>query len=36
MTLKICKKYAADPYSLLVNDSTLSSDNHLQFRKNIL
>ena len=34
--MKICKKYTADPYSFLVNDTTLSSDNLLIFRKNLL
>ena len=31
--LKICKKCTAEPFSFLVNDDTLSSDNHLRFRK---
>ena len=34
--MKIYKKYAAEPYSFLVNDTTLSSDNPLRFRKIIL
>ena len=33
--LKIFKKYIAKPYSFLVNDTTLSSDNPLRFRKNL-
>ena len=34
--MKIFKKYTAEPYSLLVNDTTLLSDNPLRFRKNLL
>ena len=34
--MKIFKKYTAEPYSFLVNDTTLSSDNSLRFRKNLL
>ena len=34
--IKIYKKYAAKPYSLLVNDIPLPSDNPLIFRKNLL
>ena len=34
--MKIYKKYTAEPYSFLVNDTTLSSDNPLRFRKIIL
>ena len=34
--MKIFKKYAAEPYSFLVNDTTLPSDNPLRFRKNLL
>ena len=34
--MKIYKKYTAEPYSLLVNDTTLASDNPLRFRRNIL
>ena len=33
--IKIHKKYTAEPYSLLVNDATLVSDNPLRFRKNL-
>ena len=32
--IKIYKKYNAEPYSFLVNDTTLPSDNPLRFRKN--
>ena len=31
----IYRKYTAKPYSLLVNDSTLSSNNPLKIRKNL-
>ena len=31
----ICKKCTNKPYSFLVNDTTLSSDDPLQFRKNL-
>ena len=31
-----CKKCTAEPYSFLVNDATLASDNCLRFRKNLL
>ena len=34
--IKIFKKYTAEPYSFLVNDRTLPSDNHLRFPKNLL
>ena len=34
--MKICKKYTAEPYSFLVNDRTLPSDNPLRFRNNLL
>ena len=34
--LKIYKKYTKEPYSFLVNDTTLPSDDTLRFRKNIL
>ena len=34
--MKLYKDYAKEPYSFLVNDTTLSSDNPLQFRKNLL
>ena len=33
--IKIYKKYAAKPYSCLVNDATLALDNPLRFRKNL-
>ena len=33
--LAIYKKYAAKPYSFLVNDSIFASDNSLRFRKNL-
>ena len=32
--MKIYKKCTAEPYSILVNDTTLPSDNPLSFRKN--
>ena len=34
--MKIFKKYTAELYSFLVNDTTLPSDNPLRFRKNLL
>ena len=34
--IKICEKCTAEPYSFLVNDATLLSDNPLRFRKNLL
>ena len=34
--IKIYKKFAAAPYSFLVNDTTLPSDNSLRFRRNLL
>ena len=34
--MKIFKKYTAKPYSFLVNDTTLLSDDPLRFRKNLL
>ena len=34
--MKIHKKYTKEPYSLLVNDTTLPSDDPLRFRKNLL
>ena len=34
--MKILKKYTAEPYSFLVNDTTLPSDDPLRFRKNLL
>ena len=33
--IKIYKKYTAESYSFLVNDSTLPSNNPLRFRKNL-
>ena len=33
---EIYKKCTAKPYSFLVIDKTLPSDNHLRFRKNLL
>ena len=33
--IKIYKKYTAEPYSFLINDAALASDNPLRFRKNI-
>ena len=34
--IKIYKKYTKEPYFLLVNDTTLLSDDPLRFRKNLL
>ena len=34
--MKIYKKCTAEPYSFLVNDTTLPSDDPLRFRKNLL
>ena len=34
--MNIYKKYTKEPYSFLVNDTTLPSDNPLRFRKNLL
>ena len=34
--MKIYKKYTAEPYSFVVNDTTLPSDDPLRFRKNLL
>ena len=34
--IQIYKKCTAEPYSFLVNDTTLPSDNPLRFRKNLL
>ena len=34
--MKIYKKSTAEPYSFLVNDTTLSRDDRLRFRKNLL
>ena len=33
---KIYKKCTVEPYSFLINDATLASDNPLRFRKNFL
>ena len=33
--INICKKYTAEPYSFLVNDATLASDDPLRFRKSL-
>ena len=33
--IRIYKKCTAKPYSFLVNDDTLASDNPLRFRKNL-
>ena len=34
--MNIYKKYTEEPYSFLVNDTTLPSDDPLRFRKNLL
>ena len=34
--IKIYKKCTAEPYSFLVNDTTLPSDDPLRFRRNLL
>ena len=34
--IKIYKNCTAEPYSFLVNDATLPSDDPLRFRKNLL
>ena len=34
--MKIYTKCTAEPYSFLVNDTILTSDNPLRFRKNLL
>ena len=34
--LKLFQDYRKEPYSFLMNDTTLSSDNPLRFRKNLL
>ena len=34
--MKLYKDYTKEPYSFLVNDTTLLSDNQLRFRKNLL
>ena len=33
--MKLCKDYTKEPYSFLVRDTILSSDNPLPFRKNL-
>ena len=33
--IEIYKKYTAEPYSFLVDDKTVSSNNPLRFRKNL-
>ena len=35
-SMKLYKDYTKEPYSFLVNDTTLSSDNPLRLRKNLL
>ena len=32
--MKICKKFTAEPNHFFVNDTILTSDNPLRFRKN--
>ena len=34
--MKLYKDYTKEPYSFLVNDTTLLSDNLLRFRRNVL
>ena len=34
--MKVYKKCTTEPYSFLVNDTTLPSDDSLRFRKNLL
>ena len=34
--MKLYKEYAKEPYSILVNDATLSSDNPLRFKEHLL
>ena len=34
--IKLYKDYTKEPYSFLVNDTALSSDNPIRFRKNLL
>ena len=34
--LRISKEYTVEPYSFLVNDTALPSDNPLRFRKDLL
>ena len=36
VVIKIYKKYTKEPYSFLINDTTLPSDDLLRFRKNLL
>ena len=33
--MKLCKDYTKEPYSFLMNNTTLPSDNPLRFRKNL-
>ena len=33
--MNLCKKYTAKPYSFLVIDTTMPSDNPISFRKNL-
>ena len=33
--MKFNKKFTADPYSVLINNATLPTDNHLYFRHNL-
>ena len=33
--MNLCKKWTEKPYSFLVTDTTLASDNQSRFRKNI-
>ena len=33
--MKFNKKFTADPYSVLINNATLPTDNHLHFRHNL-
>ena len=34
--MKHYKDYTKEPFSFLINDATLSSDNSIRFRKNLL
>ena len=34
--IRVYKKCTTEPYSFLVNDATLASDNLIRFRKNLL
>ena len=34
--MKLCKYYTKEPYLFLVSDTTLTSDNLLTFRQNLL